>query len=74
MEEGRYVTRDLCATDEERMTPKAVEAYINEQFKVGPNIELVSTPILFEQYPTLHAVDRVNKGRERCFIKSTYLL
>ncbi|VDL85385.1 unnamed protein product [Schistocephalus solidus] len=59
IEEGRYIHRDLCATDEERMTAANVERYIKENIPVGGNLEISYEPINKTKYPMIAAVNRL---------------
>nr|VZI19121.1 unnamed protein product [Spirometra erinaceieuropaei] len=59
MEEGRYIHRDLCATDEERMTAANVVKYIKENVPLGGNLKIEYEYIDKKKYPMIAAVDRL---------------
>ncbi|BHF62864.1 metalloexopeptidase activity [Sparganum proliferum] len=59
MEEGRYIHRDLCATDEERMTAANIVKYIKENVPLGGNLQIEYEYINKTKYPMIAAVDRL---------------
>ncbi len=66
IEAGRYVNRDLCASDQERTTPIKIAKYIEEHFKQPTVVKQKAIPITKDAYPTMHAVNRVNQGMGAC--------
>ncbi len=62
IEAGRYVNRDLCASDQERTTPIKIAEYIDKYFTDTKVVSHTTEPIEFGKYPTMHAVNRVNQG------------
>ncbi|BHF62874.1 metalloexopeptidase activity [Sparganum proliferum] len=64
IEEGRWVARDICGSDSERMST----ANILEYLKNNTDLEKLITEVLSveeAQYPLMAAVDRGNKGVTR---------
>ncbi len=69
IEAGRYVNRDLCASDQERTTPIKIEEYIKEHFTSTNVVSHTSTKILQNEYPTMYAVNRVNESKFPAYLQ-----
>lgn len=62
IEEGRMVTRDICGTDQEKMTALKVVDYIQQHF-TGSGLDIKNHIITEEKWPLMAAVNRVNIGK-----------
>ncbi|KAL7053126.1 hypothetical protein AAHC03_025686 [Spirometra sp. Aus1] len=64
IEEGRWVARDICGSDSERMSTANIVEYLKNNTNLSQLITEV-LPVEEAQYPLMAAVDRGNKGVTR---------
>nr|VZI30903.1 unnamed protein product [Spirometra erinaceieuropaei] len=64
IEEGRWIARDICGSDSERMSTENILKYLQSNSNLSTLIK-ESVAVEESQYPLMAAVDRGNKGVTR---------